>query len=378
MNVRAISAPLAYSDYLVATIAHAEGVAARLHAVSEQRLASAAADALREAARRSVRLDASPLTEATADRVDARLAEGLPPTEAVPVPAESGAQPAGSWARTLKLEDLPTQDVAAVEYANLRAVLESGQEFAGEIFVQPLSTLVRLHRAITHGLTPPEVAGQPRRTEQSVHDGAQGQVLYHTPPPQAVPELLEELSSWLSRKAARMPTLVVAGMTHHALLSWQPFEGANGRVARAAARLVLSARGVDPGGLLVFERALEADTLGYHKEIAATQRRADLVPWLERWCEAVHEAALDAARALDAVPRNEPSAEVGVLVEELPPVAEVTLRQVMERAGVEREQALRDLSHLQWTGVMRPVPGTKGLRWTKSSSQPADRTHPVR
>ncbi|CAN5247208.1 hypothetical protein BH20ACT8_BH20ACT8_06150 [soil metagenome] len=352
-----------YSDHLVEVIGRAEAAVARLQTVPAAERAAAACPARRAAARLSARLDASPLTDETADAVDA--GHGPVRVGRQPNAAAAGAT-SGSWARTLRLEGVPSQDLAAVEYANLLAAAEAEPSLAVDLFVQPLATLTSLHRQLTAGLVTPGVAGRPRQTAQSVHDGAQGASLYHAPDPHAVPGLLDRLASWLERGAATRPTVVVAGVVHGRLLEWQPFEAANGRLARAAARLVLRARGLDPEGVIVFERELAADAAGYYAEVGATIRRGgDLSRWLERWAEAVSAAAETAADKLAPAPLVEPPTRARRVAESVPAGGELTLSGYARDAEVGLETARADLRALERAGLTRLVAGTQGLRWQR-------------
>lgn len=353
-----------YSDHLVEVIGRVEAAAARLQTVPAPDRAAAAGTARRAAARLSARLDASPLTDETADAVDA----GAGPVRLGSQPTAAGATVprGGSWARTLKLEGMPSQDVAAVEYANLLAAAEAEPALAAELFVQPLATLTSLHRLLTAGLVSPDVAGRPRQTAQSVDDGAQGRSLYHAPDPHAVPGLLDGLAGWLERGAATRPTVVVAGVVHGRLLEWQPFEAANGRLARAAARLVLRARGLDPEGVIVWERELAADAAGYYAEVGATiRRRGDLGRWLERWAEAVSAAGERAADELAPAPLVEPPARARQMAESVPAGGELTLSGYARDAEIGLETARADLRALERAGLTRLVAGTQGLRWQR-------------
>lgn len=66
------------------------------------------------------------------------------------------------------------------------------------------------------------------------------------------------------------PALVVAAIVHAEVLDSGAFEAASGPIARAAARLVLLARGVDPQGVLVLEVGHAALGLTeYQKSLAA-------------------------------------------------------------------------------------------------------------
>jgi hypothetical protein len=355
---------VAYSDHLVDLLCRAEAAASRIAGADPDRRAEVAADARRRSARLSARLDASPLTDETADAVDARLAAGEAPVADLVVEAPAEGQ--RGWARALRVDGLESQDVAAVEYANLLAAFDAEPRLAGELFTAPGPTLVLLHGLLCQGLVDEAVIGRPRQTDQAIHDGAQGRVVYHAPDPARVPDLLERLAGWLGERSATLPSLVVAGIVHERLLEWQPFEAANGRLARAAARLVLRARGLDPHGVAVVEEALHADALGYYGEVAATiRRRGDLGPWMERWTEAACTAFEAAAQRVDPRPAPTVPPRAMAAVTALPPGGTITLSEYGERVGICRESALADLRALERAGQLDPVPCSRGLRWQR-------------
>lgn len=354
-----------YTDHLVHLLGRAEAAAARVAGADPDRRSEVAPRARREAARRSARLDASPLSDETADDVDARLDAGRPPTDAAPpLPAPEAGRT--GWARALKLDGLQTQEVAAIEYANVLRAYEAAPTLAADLFARPLDVLATAHGMLCHGLVDPDVVGRPRRTEQAMHDGAQGLVLYHAPPAAAVPGLLAGLGAWLGEGSAALPAVVVAGIVHERILEWLPYEAANGRLARAAARMVLAARGVDPQGLSVPERVLAEDPVGYYAEVAATaRRRGDLGPWLERWAEVACAALEGAADAVDPRPAPALSPRARALADALPAGASINVREHSEGAGLRREVALADLRSLERAGVLRATPGARGLGWRR-------------
>jgi hypothetical protein len=90
----------------------------------------------------------------------------------------------------------------------------------------PLQAFARLH-SLTGGPTP----GQPRSAEAA--------------------ERLQSLSKALL--ATSSPGLIVGALVHAELASVAPFASHNGIVARAAERLVMVSRGVDPASLVVPE-----------------------------------------------------------------------------------------------------------------------------
>jgi hypothetical protein len=354
---------VAYSDHLVGLLCRAEAASARIAGADPDRRAGVAAQARRRVAFLSARLDASPLTEDTAAAVDARLDAGEPPVADLPPRAGEGER---GWARALRIEGLESQDVAAVEYTNLLAAFDAESQLADGIFAEPAGVLTALHGLLCAGLVEPAVIGRLRLTEQAIHDGAQGRVIYHAPPSERLPDLFASLTTWLGERSATLPAVVVAGIVHEKILEWQPFEAANGRLARAAARLVLRARGTDPHGVTVVEEHLHADALGYYGEVAATiRRRGDLGPWMERWAEAACAALESAAERVDPRPVPAAPSRAAAVADALPEGGTITLSEYGERVGVRREAALADLRVLERGGRLAPVPRSRGLRWRR-------------
>jgi Fic family protein len=368
-----------YSDHLVGLVEDAAAAAARIAAAPPEGLAAEAQRAKRDAGRLSARLDASPLDDATADAVDAgtwvwpagkrRFDEPAGERRSDDSAGNVAAPQAGGWATALKLDGMATQQVAAVEYANLLACYDAEAELADQLFEAPLTVLTTLHGLICRGLVAPQVVGRPRRTIQAVHDGAQGRVLYNTPDPRVVPRLVDGLVEWLgatgSAGSAGLPTLVVAGVVHERLLEWQPFEAGNGRLARATARLVLRARGLDPTAVAVPERTLAADPSGYHNEVAATiHRRGDLGPWLEWHTEAVVAGLAAVARRLVGHSPAPPARAVQI-AGRMAFGATITLAEYVAATGLSRETAAADLRALVLAGMLRRDPHTRGLTFRR-------------
>jgi Fic/DOC family protein len=358
---------ITYTDYLVDLVARVEAAAGRVAGADPNLRARVVSVSRRDAARLSAQLDGSPLTDETADAVDTGA---LPVVRIREKPASAGQGVRGSppvqagWAQVLRLAGLPTQDVAAVEYQNLLTCFDAEPTIADDFFEHPAESLRRLHGLICAGLVDPGVIGQPRQTDQAIYDGAQGRMIYRAPEPAAVPDLLDELVSWLGRQSAMLPTLVVAGVVQERLLEWQPFEAANGRLARAASRVVLRARGLDPHGACVPERALSADPLGYYGEVAATVRRGgDLGAWLERYAEALLAALEQAADAADPRPRPELHPRALAVARELEPGETVTIAEYAARARTSYDTARADLRMLARAGLLAVDPRTRGLRY---------------
>jgi hypothetical protein len=320
----------------------------------------------RESARLSVRLDASPLEDETAAAVD----RGATPERPVPGGDRDGA----GWAAALRLDGMPTQDIAALEYRGVRAAQANEAGLAATFFDAPVATLARAQRHVATGLIADERLGALRSTSRAVHDGAQGRVIFHAPPPDRLPDLLAELDAWVRTARERHDPLIIAGVVHGRLLQWRPFEAGNGRVARLGSRIALRASGGDPWGVAVPERVLVRDPLGYASEIAATIRRGtDLRPWNERAAEAM-------VAGLEHVARRHRRAPGGIDARAVRACGmvragdTVTVPQVAGAAGLDRAAAMTQCNLLCWAGLLCRDTGTHGLRYVRTAMEVSDRS----
>lgn len=339
----------AYLEVLEAQRAHL--VSALEPVVGSEEIAAAQ----RASARLSVRLDASPLSDETADAVD----RGRLPVRTSGARERDGA----GWASALRLEGMPTQEIAAVEYRGVRAAQADEPRLAARLFDEPLATLRQVHRHIVSGLVADDHVGALRRTSRAVHDGAQGRTIYNAPPPARLPTLLAQLETWMRAAHGSATPLATAAVVHARLLQWQPFEAGNGRVARIASRIALRATAGDPWGVAVPERWYAADPLRYATEVAATiRRRTDLRPWSELTGEAIVGDLERLARDSGVVPANVDARALRAAAS-FERGAAVTLPALARTAGLARDEALVQCNRLCWAGVLRRDPGTRGLRY---------------
>jgi len=148
----------------------------------------------------------------------------------------------------------------------------------------PLQALARLHTLAGAGELPEEQLGRPRS--------------------EAAAQRLADLARLLVA-GTRAPALVEAAVVHPELATLEPFGARDGLVARAAERLVLVARGVDPASLVVPEAghlrlraAYESNLRGYREG-----GRAGVHAWLlyaaEAYASGAEASPLRDARTAD-------------------------------------------------------------------------------
>lgn len=150
----------------------------------------------------------------------------------------------------------------------------------------PLQVLARLHVLAAAGTADSEALGRPAGR----------------------PDVAARLNS-LSRLIAggtAAPAVLLAAIVHGEIRTLAPFGSADGTVARAASRLTLISRGLDPKSITVpeighLERRAEYDTAlaGY-----ATGTPDGIASWLLHCCTAVELGAREAAAICEAVRRR--------------------------------------------------------------------------
>ncbi len=342
------------TPHLVALVAHAERLLGRVREADEARRAATAERLVERACVSSLRLDGARLDEvpdlALADEVVADVV--------------AGGRRSGSWFDAFATFEDEDPRVRALEFRGVRDATLS-HDLAPGLFTDPVDSLRELHRRLTVGLVAPEHAGEIRRTAQAMQDASTGRVLFFPTDPERIETELHLLASWLEGAAAREHAIVTSGVVHLELLRIHPFEAANGRLARAAARLLLRARGLDPDGLLAPEVALAAAPVAYYDEVRRTMRRRDLTIWLERWGEAVVEGARLAARELDLLDQDLSDRATAFLAGRESP--RFTVADYRADAGVGPEESRADLEALLDAGRIELVPGSRGLRFTMAA-----------
>lgn len=115
----------------------------------------------------------------------------------------------------------------------------------------PLQALAALHVLAARGISPDDALGRPR-TDDTADDPLRLGLL----PPAAEVAARLDLLAQVVTAPTDAPALVVAGVVHGELLALRPFPWGSGLVARAAVRLVLADRGLDPGLLTVPEAGM--------------------------------------------------------------------------------------------------------------------------
>jgi hypothetical protein len=100
------------------------------------------------------------------------------------------------------------------------------------------------------------------------------------------------------------PAVVVAGVVHGELLALDAFAPVSGLVARAAVRLTLVERGLDPKSLVVVEAGHRELRAEYDTALAAYGDGSGLARWLVHCADAVVAGARESTAICEAIARG--------------------------------------------------------------------------
>lgn len=158
--------------------------------------------------------------------------------------------------------------------------------------------LARLHTAAARDWLPRQELGRLRRGEEQPRDLIG---LGRAPAGEEAAERIALLTRALAAGGA--PAVVQVAVLHGELLAVRPFRAGNGVVARAAARLLMTVRGLDPTGTVVAEAGWAQAPNPYLSAAAgfATGTAEGVAGWLRFCAQGVVDGAAEGRAVADAV-----------------------------------------------------------------------------
>ncbi len=144
-----------------------------------------------------------------------------------------------------------------------------------------------VHELTINRLLADELVGEYRRTQVVVKNSATGEITFRPPPAVEVPFLMAAFLGWLNKTTSdEVHTALKAGVTHYEIVRVHPFLDGNGRVARAAATLVLFKDGYDIKRFFALEEYYDREPMAYYEALQSVGKAGgNLTAWLEYFVE---------------------------------------------------------------------------------------------
>ncbi len=270
---------------------------------------------------------------------------------------------------TAETADITAQSVLA----NIRA-LERAVELASEVDELASEHIVEIHQRLLEGTRDAHLGGVVREEQNWIGGEATSprNAEFIPPPPEVVPELLDDLCRFLNRED--VPAVLHAGIAHVQFETIHPFHDGNGRVGRALLLAVLRRRDLAPRYLPPVSLVLAGEADRYVAGLTSFRTGSE-DDWYRVFTDAVYKAATGASRFADRVaelqdtwiesagnPRRGSGARR--LIELLPSYPIINVRVATELLGGSDEQARQALVRLQEAGVVRQTSvGRRNRTW---------------
>lgn len=328
-------------------------------------LDSAVAEAISEAERRCIELQATPRSVGL-DTVARQLLR----SEAVASSKIEGL--VLSHRRLAKAAAVPSGDLTAQSVLANVASIEAAYEFArtGEAFT--VDALKRIHARLFESTPQERWGGVVRDRQNWIGGDATTPVTadFVPPPEDELPRLLEDLAAFCNRDD--LPPVLQAAVAHAQYETIHPFMDGNGRAGRALIGMILIRRGVANEVVPPISLILAGDADSYVRGLTS-YRYTSGEDWIDFFSGALIRAANSSEllarqvaeltdRWLEAAGRPRARSAPRRLIEAIPAHPVLTLATAQSITGLSDEACRRALNRLEHSGVLRETTACKRNR----------------
>ena len=233
-----------------------------------------------------------------------------------------------------------------------------------------LDTISRMHRTLMAGVRYyRDVPGEFRTRQNWIGDPGRGLISYTPPPPEKVPQLLENLVDFVQNDDRHWP-LMRCAIAHYQFEAIHPFSDGNGRTGRLLVPLMLREAGTLSEPVLNISAYFDRHRQAYYETLLRVSQKGEwreLVMFFLDACIEQSGRAIRSIRRLVALARlygaalgpGRTAANAARLLEPLfgnPYITVPRAQRILRSKRAPAENALRDLAG---AGIIRPVPGTR-------------------
>lgn len=165
-----------------------------------------------------------------------------------------------------------------------------------------LNVILKIHKQVVTALIPDSQTGNLRTDPVFVNDPITGQSVYLPPDSQDVPQLIEELVTFINISRGKIDPLILAGIFHKQFVIIHPFMDGNGRTARLATKVLLADMGLNTFNLFSFENYYNQNVTRYFQRVGVFgnyyELKIDFTPWLEYFTEGLIDELLRVQKLL--------------------------------------------------------------------------------
>lgn len=260
------------------------------------------------------------------------------------------------------------------EVLNYRNVLKYIESFEkGDITEE---TVKHMHGLTVAHILPDETVATYRKSQVVIKNSQTGEITFRPPLPAEVPVLMQSFLDWLNHELD-IHTVLKAGFTHYEIVRIHPFLDGNGRVARAAATLVLFLGGYDIKRFFSLEEYYDREPMHYYDALqSVVGQGGNVTSWLEYFTEGL---AIELTRIKDKVKslstdlkikRSLGGQQLALTERQIKIIEYIQEQGFLQNKAffelfpmVSADTVLRELNDLVKKGIVKKEGSTKGARY---------------
>ena len=238
--------------------------------------------------------------------------------------------------------------------------------------------LKHIHELTVHRILADETIGIYRKTQVIVKNSETGEVTFRPPPAIEIPFLIASFLQWLNLGGDdELHVVLKAGIAHYEIVRIHPFLDGNGRVARAAATLVLFKAGYDIKRFFSLEEHYDREPITYYDALQSVgKQNGNLTPWLEYFSEGL---AIELTRIKEKIKSLSTDLKIKKSLGGQPLALserQIKIVEFVQENGflqnksffelfpmISEDTVLRELKDLQKKGILKKEGTTKGVRY---------------
>ena len=262
------------------------------------------------------------------------------------------------------------------EVLNYRNVLKFIESYEKPEITE--ESLKHVHELTVHRILDEEAIGVYRKTQVVVKNSQTGEVTFRPPPAVEVPFLIASFLQWLNVSGEdEMHVVLKAGVAHYEIVRIHPFLDGNGRVARAAATLVLFKAGYDIKRFFSLEEHYDREPIAYYEALQRVGREnGNITAWLEYFTEGL---AIELTRIKEKVKSLSTDLKIKKSLGGQPLALserQIKIVEFVQENGflqnksffelfpmISEDTVLRELKDLMKKGIVKKEGTTKGVRY---------------
>lgn len=191
--------------------------------------------------------------------------------------------------------------------------------------------------------------------------GGKEGVTHVAPPPNLVPQLMDELFEWV--KTTDEHLLIVSCIFHYEFEFIHPFSDGNGRVGRVWQTVILKSY-KEFFSFMPIESMVKDNQQKYYQALEDSGSMGESTPFIEFMLEVISKSLKDYIReSKKSVPKNVPLKRVDEIINLIKKDKNITILQISDLLSVSDKTIKRDITKLKNENKIVRVGGLKGGYW---------------